>query len=114
MTTQLDPRTFEHPYVSISQLCFFFQKTRSALLLHLERRRLEPAHTPDGAPFTTRPASVFYPASEILFALEPTAQAIFVGWQKGDYDLPPINPQAPPPLSAVRNAPVGPRGGRPF
>lgn len=116
MTTVVDPRTFEHPYVSVPQLCFLFQMKVYGLTKHLSTIGLEPARSPNGDCFTTRPASNLYAASEVLFALPKASQAIFLAWQRGDILIPP-NPRyttAPPPLSEIKPAPVGPRGGRPF
>lgn len=116
MATVIDPRTFEHPYVSVPQLCFLFQMKSYGLRKHLAAINLEPAHSPNGEFFTTQPRSVFYAASEVMLALPKASRAVFLAWQRGDILLPP-NPcytTAPPPLSAITPAPVGPRNGRPF
>lgn len=116
MATVVDPRTFEHPYVSVPQLCVLFQMKRHGLRRHLVSIGLEPARAPNGELFTTRAASDFYAASDLLFALPNASQPVFLAWQRGDILLPP-NPDynsAPPPLSAITPAPVGTRGGRPF
>jgi hypothetical protein len=116
MATVVDPRTFEHPYVSVPQLCFLFQMKLYGLRKRLAAIGLEPARSPNGEKFTTRPASDFYAASDILLALPQGSQQVFLAWQRGDVTLPP-NPSytvTPPPLSAISPAPVGPRGGRPF
>jgi hypothetical protein len=117
-TTVIDPRTFEHPYVSVPQLCVLFQVKAYGLQKHLASIGLEPARSPNGELFTTRAASAFYAASDVLLALPKATQKVFLAWQRGDVLLPP-NPSpngadAPPPLAAIKSAPVGPRGGRPF
>ena len=116
MATVVDPRKFEHPYVSISQMCVLFQMKSRALMKHLADIGLEPAHSPNGELFSPRPGSNFYAASEVLIVLPQTAQRVFLAWQRGDVILPenPHYANEPPPYSALRDAPVGPRGGRPF
>lgn len=116
MATLVDPRTFEHPYVSTPNMCFLFQMKLYALTEHLHEIGLEPARARSGELFGPRPDAKFYAASDVLLALPPTAQRVFLAWQRGDVILPP-NPhyaKEPPPYSALRDAPVGPRGGRPF
>jgi hypothetical protein len=95
METLIDPRTFEHPCLSITQLCFYFQLKRHQLTSHLKKINVEPARNGNGEIFTTRRASVFYAASEIVLALPPSARAIFLCWQRGDFVLPPIDVQIP-------------------
>jgi hypothetical protein len=114
MATVVDPRTFEHPYLSLSELCFLFQLKRRQMRAHLARIRIEPARALTGEFFTTQRCSVFYAASEVLFALPPGSRAIFLAWQKGDFILPPLTKDGPAPLSALRMSPVGLRGGRQF
>jgi hypothetical protein len=111
MTLSVDPRTFEHPYVPIPQLCFLFQMTRYQLTAHLKGMALEPARALNGEFFSPKPRSVLYAASDVVLALPPMAQRIFLAWQRGDVVLPPTTGNVQPPvLSAAKAAPgSGPR-----
>ena len=91
MATLIDPRQFEHPYISISDLCFLFQLKRGPLLSHLSRIGLAPARALNGELFGTGPGRFLYPASEVLFALPPSTRGIFLAWQRGDFILPAFN-----------------------
>lgn len=116
MATVVDPRTFEHPYVKIGEMCFLFQMRFYSLMKHLDAIGLEPARARNGEFFSPRADSKFYAARDVLVVLPPTAQRIFLAWQRGDVILPenPRYANEPPPYSALHDAPVGPRGGRPF
>ncbi|MBA3841764.1 MAG: hypothetical protein H0X39_03950 [Actinobacteria bacterium] len=116
MSTIVDPRSFEHPYIGIGHMCFLFQLRLNSLTKHLAEIGLEPARSLNGEFFSPRPDSKLYAASDVLLALPPPAQRVFLAWQRGDLIFP-ANTQYtddPPPFSALRDAPVGPRGGRPF
>lgn len=115
MATLIDPRQFEHPYISISDLCFLFQLKRAPLLAHLGRNGIQPARALNGELFGTGPRRFLYAASEVVFALPPSTRGIFLAWQRGDFVLPPFNGPTvePAPFSELRMAPVGTRGGRP-
>src|SRR5689334_17896294 len=115
-TLVVDPRTFEHPYITTPEMCFLFQMRSYQLVKHLAAVGIEPARAPSGELFSPKEGSKVYAASEVLLALPPSAQRVLLAWQRGDVILPenPRYTNAPPPYSALRDAPVGPRGGRPF
>lgn len=100
----VDPRRFEHPFVSIPQLCFFFQLKRTRLLTRLRALKLEPARTVNGERFAPNGRTI-YAARDVVPVLDAAALPIFLAWQAGDIALPSLGTThaQPEPFTAVRH-----------
>lgn len=111
MAAIIDPRKFEHPYVSPGQLCFFLQVSKRDLRRHLKTLGLNPARALAGHGFVPTNHDI-YAASEVLQHLSGAALPIFLRWANGDIDVPdaPDGNLPPAPLTTITRTPSSPRG----
>jgi hypothetical protein len=111
VTAIIDPRKFEHPFVSPGQLCFFFQVAKPELQRLLKSIGLKPARALAGHWFVPTNHDV-YASSEVVAHLSGAALPIFLRWANGDIDVPdaPVGKLPAAPLSAITIAPSRPRG----